>query len=376
MNNSQNCAGCKNSITNKDFLQCMQCKGKYDLDCANISPKNFRQMERKKEHWKCPECLSKLPKKGNSNTPVRGTTAILEGGTNLRTDSSTVSHVLKSGNPNVTVRSKVLNPPPLSETSNLVQGVENITINSYADILNDLKIYMKNLLHDEMDRVQKAIGSLTNTIKDQNSRIEQLEARVSILESKSETKPAQTHPIERIVMQLQADIAERDQTLLSNDLEIAGCPETPNENCTHIILTVAKKIGMELDDKDIVSAERVGPLRPAKQDSTTPRPRPIAVRLARRDTRNGLLQAARSRRNLNSDGLELPGSTKLLYLNERLTRFNRQLFQKARSLAREVQFKYVWVREGKIFVRKEQGKPRIRIRNEMDLSKVFNYNDS
>ncbi|CAG4981406.1 unnamed protein product [Parnassius apollo] len=153
--------------------------------------RTFVKWSEKKEHWKCPKCLSKLPKKGNSNTPVRGTTATIEGGTTLRTDSSTVSHVFKSGNPNVTVRSKVLNPPPLSETSNPVQGVENITINSYADILNDLKIYMKNLLHDEMDRVQKAIGSLTNAIKDQNSRIEQLEARVSILESKSETKPAQ-----------------------------------------------------------------------------------------------------------------------------------------------------------------------------------------
>lgn len=52
--------------------------------------------------------------------------------------------------------------------------------------------------------------------------------------------------------------------------------------------------------------------------------------------------------------------------------YNCLLFQKARALARDWGYKYVWIREGKIFVRQEQGKLRHQIRTETDLTKVFN----
>lgn len=174
-----------------------------------------------------------------------------------------------------------------------------------------------------------------------------------------------------MVTQLQADMAERDQALLSNDLEIAGYPESPNENCVHVVLTVANKVGVELNVKDIVSANRAGPARTASADNMPPRTRPLIVRLTHRATRDALLQAARTRRNLNTEGLKLSGPIRSLYINERLTKNNRLIFQKARALGRDMRFKYIWTREGKIFARQEHGKPRHRIRNETDLLNIF-----
>lgn len=182
-----------------------------------------------------------------------------------------------------------------------------------------------------------------------------------------------TTDLENRLLQLQAESNNRDQATLCNDVEIAGCPEVANENCTHLILTIAKKLGVELDERDVVSVERAGPPRVATVSGETgaqPRPRALAVRLARRTLRDALLRAARVRRALTTEGLH-SGPAKQLYVNERLTKHNRVLFQKARRLALDQNFKFVWTREGKIFARKQEGSPRHQLRFEEDLWRVF-----
>ncbi|KAJ2948401.1 hypothetical protein O0L34_g7639 [Tuta absoluta] len=204
--------------------------------------------------------------------------------------------------------------------------------------------------------------------------MEQLEARVSALENKPTTDEqlvCDVKTLENTISHLQAELCDRDQALLFNDLEISGCPESTNENCTHLTITIAKQIGVELDERDIVSAEHAGPPRVPAPGGAPARPRPLAVRLARRAPRDNMLRAARVRRGLDTTGLHLPGPATPLYINERMTKHNRQLFQTARKLAEECNFKFVWTHDGKVFVRQEQGTPRHRIRTEEDLLRVF-----
>lgn len=95
--------------------------------------------------------------------------------------------------------------------------------------------------------------------------------------------------MESQILKLQADIIERDQILLRNDMEIARCPEVKNENCSHLTLMIAKKICVELDEKDVVSAERVGTTLVRTENCEAPRPGPLVVCLARRVTMDAIL---------------------------------------------------------------------------------------
>jgi hypothetical protein len=67
------CAGCLQKILNREFLICSICNNYYDLECANISTQRFYNTLNKehREKWKCPLCKNKLPKKDNTNTPIR-----------------------------------------------------------------------------------------------------------------------------------------------------------------------------------------------------------------------------------------------------------------------------------------------------------------
>lgn len=364
MNAPQLCAGCQKALPKREYLKCMACEAGYDLDCANVSYKFFNLMK-KKDQWICPECKSNKPKTGNVNTPLRPMI------TSDSTEALAFLHSDKEDH-NVTHRKRGSRPSGDTNISEQDLTSQDINVRSTAenDSMTELKLYMSELIQSQTDSLRAAINALTDTIRLQNSRIEKLEARVEELENSRKLHP-DISSLKSTITDLQAEIHERDQTLLLNDVEIAGYPEEASENCTHIVIALAKKIGLNLDEKDVVSADRAGPLRPSGEGGTPARPRPMAVRLTRRATRDALLQAARVRRTITTEGLPLPGPSRPIYVNERLTKHHRQLFQKARELARSHKFKYVWTREGKIFVRQEDGKARYRLRSEVDLKKVF-----
>ncbi|CAG4999192.1 unnamed protein product [Parnassius apollo] len=145
MNTSQKCAGCKNSLQ-KEYLQCAACKSKYDMECANISHKSLNLMERK-DKWKCPSCVCIQPKKGNVNTPVCSTATIIGRITEQETNICTKPHDLTYDDNNVTQRAKISRPSSSSEQSSPVgenSGYSNIP---YSAMLDDLKLFIKELLH-------------------------------------------------------------------------------------------------------------------------------------------------------------------------------------------------------------------------------------
>ncbi|CAG5050793.1 unnamed protein product [Parnassius apollo] len=118
-------------------------------------------------------------------------------------------------------------------------------------------------------------------------------------------------------------------------------------------MLIGEKLNVKIEEQDIVSIQRMGPLRGYIEGEGAVQPRPFAVRLARRTLRDRLLQSARVRHGADTTGFGLPGSPKKFYINERLTCINRQLFFKARQMGSKSGWNYVWTREGRIFTRDE-----------------------
>lgn len=92
-----------------------------------------------------------------------------------------------------------------------------------------------------------------------------------------------------------------------------------------------------------MSASRVGRMVDLQDDrAAPPRPRLIVTRFARRAVRDRLLREARLRRGATTEGICMPVPPRRFYINERLTRVNRQLFRQARQLG-EDNWRFVWV---------------------------------
>jgi hypothetical protein len=89
---------------------------------------------------------------------------------------------------------------------------------------------------------------------------------------------------------------------------------------------------------------------------------------------SSLLNARRSKRHFTLRDIGDIGQgddeSRNVYINESLTPFNRKLYAKARNLKSEKKVKYLWVRDGNIYVRKTDGSDRITIRNEVTLKEL------
>lgn len=343
----EKCAGCHNTIPKREHLRCELCSLAYDLECANVSSKRFNIMERK-ESWKCRPCLIKRQ---------RGIIKSASSQTSIMPDESN----------NVTGRNKELKNNEKSSPKESIMTEET---------MQDIKLFREELrnVRSKMTELLEAISSLSVTIEAQNSRINNLENKIEVMEKKTETNMCETEKLKATIAELKSDIRDRDQDMLNNDIEITQLPETQNENAVHLAITIAKKLNVPLEERDVVFAERVGFQRPSADKLAPVKPRPLVLRLSRRATRDDLLKAARICRNVTTEGMLLPGPTSHFYINERLTNYKRRLFHITRKLAKEEKWKYVWTRTGKIFIRKEQGKTRHQVNTENCLTKIFGYN--
>ncbi|KAL4721721.1 hypothetical protein ACJJTC_001702, partial [Scirpophaga incertulas] len=65
----------------------------------------------------------------------------------------------------------------------------------------------------------------------------------------------------------------------------------------------------------------------------------------------------------------IPGDPKPIYINEHLTPYNKQLLKKCKEIAMKKEYKYVWTKNGRIYIRKNDTSPAIQIHEEEDLRK-------
>jgi hypothetical protein len=59
-----------------------------------------------------------------------------------------------------------------------------------------------------------------------------------------------------------------------------------------------------------------------------------------------------------------------VYVNELLSSYFSELFWKAKMRCKEKQYKYVWVKYGRILVKKDPNSHTMRINDEKDLNKI------
>lgn len=242
-----------------------------------------------------------------------------------------------------------------------------------------LKSFTQSLLQlkDAFDSMKKEMSAFTTSL---NSTSEDIETfRKEILDIKKELRDLDRYKVEVIelraeVLQLRQEAESKQQRQFLKDVELSGVTEHHGENLSFIISNLTAKLGVELDPRDIEDVRRVG--RRNGGGSGTERPRPIILTLTRRAPRDQLLRAARVRRGLTTEMLQVAGGQRRVYLNEHLTKSNRVLFSKARSVGSQLKFKYVWSSNGNIFMRRTETSSVLSVSTETILEKLLAQNSS
>lgn len=341
-----------------EAISCGLCSNLFHLACVG-----FTDSPAKASTWTCPECKAKIPRKNNDDTPVKCTSE--------RVVASCVREQSVCMSPSDSAH-EATSEYSLADEFKLLREVFREELSGLRSEMQEIRRELSKvsssllLCNERIDGLDLRVSSVE---KHCNERLKEFDSRLTVMEKhaleQTHSDPTST---EVAIAQLRAELNDRDQELLLNDLDITGISEEKSESVIHIATLVAAKLGVKLDESDIVRAERVGPIRGGREEVST---RPIVVRLARRALRDDIIRAARVRRAATTADMNLPGPERRFYVNERLTKYNRQLFNSARVAAKKCKYKFVWSRDGKIYVRKSEGQPGFRVRNEQDIKRIF-----
>jgi hypothetical protein len=140
---------------------------------------------------------------------------------------------------------------------------------------------------------------------------------------------------------------ESEQLMRKNSVEVSGVPEVPDEDVFQVVEKVGKGLGIEVTRDMLVGCHRQG--RKGSEDKT----RGIIVNFAKRKHKEEFLQKRRLKKMLTTKDIDLPGNA-FIYINESLSEESRKILNAARDVKRKKGFKYLWVRNGKILLRKEE----------------------
>ncbi|KAH9631281.1 hypothetical protein HF086_003717 [Spodoptera exigua] len=362
------CGGCGKFISPADAARCTKCNEHYHRICVALTGRGALP-----SFWQCPECRKNVRRDNKSETPVRNSQAEVQAA--AAPLISAESPVLRSTNSEESADEGLdigVGEPAVCARETGV-AIEDVLHEQQIDVASQLQAIMGELrnLRIEVLELRKEVRSSGDAC---NVRMDSIEARLQVLEERHADVPGTATVVEGVVEQLKRDLNERDQELMANDLVIANLPESQAENPVHVVKVIATKLGVQLDDRDIVYAERVGG-RHLKATSPTKsaevRPRAVMVRLARRDLRDAVLDSARQRRGATTEDLGLPGPVGRFYVNERLTKTNQDLFRKTRAAAGIHGWRFVWTKRGRILVRNKPGDQTRRIGSEQDIQEII-----
>ncbi|KAJ8735626.1 hypothetical protein PYW07_007246 [Mythimna separata] len=152
----------------------------------------------------------------------------------------------------------------LMDTSVCAEAALDST-SSATDFATELRLFKVELrsefqlMHQEFRQLRTEMAQLKDSLKASDQRVDNLEARLGSLEQRLEQKvhPDRGH-LENTIDELRCQLNARDQELLLNEIEVSGVPECKDESALHLVKVLGTKLGVAIDEKDVVHAERVG----------------------------------------------------------------------------------------------------------------------
>jgi FtsZ-binding cell division protein ZapB len=157
---------------------------------------------------------------------------------------------------------------------------------------------------------------------------------------------------------LTTDMNRLEQYSRSSNVEIHGYPEEENEDVEKVVTDICTKLDLEINSSDFL-AHRI-------RKKKTGGDRPIIVQYFNRKIRNEVLSKGK-RHKLKLNEIDSKFPDKPLYINENLSSYYKKLFFEAKKVKNLLNYKYLWVMNSKIFMKKNDDSKPIQVNSERDL---------
>lgn len=256
------------------------------------------------------------------------------------------------------------------DVSKQVEQFKDELRNEFKNLKESLERSMRaeeRKLRTEIDDMKRSMDFISKNLDDVNLRFDATLTENSSLKKENEALQHKVRSLEREVMECQTSLVKTEQYSRNKNLEIKGVTETPNECLGDVLAQIGTAISEPICANDIDVIHRV-----ATKDKTK---KNIIVQFVKREKRDKVLEKAKKTKlTSGSLGLSLEASRSEanhpIFVNEHLCQYLKRLLGMAIARKREHGWKFVWIKNGAIFARRDETSSIVAIKRESDLDKI------
>uniref|UniRef100_A0A8D8Y1M0 FP protein C-terminal domain-containing protein n=1 Tax=Cacopsylla melanoneura TaxID=428564 RepID=A0A8D8Y1M0_9HEMI len=230
---------------------------------------------------------------------------------------------------------------------------------------NDLERKIERAMSKVMGSFKKEINmelrEFEKSMNFNSGKIDEFLVEMKELREKQAALEKENYELRRQVKSMAIIIEDLDQYSRNRNIQIDNVPEEQDEDLKEMVINVGKKLDVEIETKEIDAIHR---LPTTRKESI----KPIVVQFTTRQVRENIMSKRKTK--ITTRDLKMAGEEKIVYINEHLTRNKKSIMFEARKLKNEKGYKFLWTRNGKIFIRKEERSHVIELRCIDDLEKI------
>ncbi|CAB3252286.1 unnamed protein product [Arctia plantaginis] len=343
---NSNCKKCNDKV--QDGAQCSRCKLVYHYYCVALSEVGWRRLGSERQaSWLCPNCKSNAQLNSPRNTthckPIEETKA----------ESTSLENI----------------EAMLASLSGLPVLVEKLR-NEVSELNARFSSQVIEELNTRLDDIEAKLSSVESLKIEQNKLITKLnthEDRFIKLDKELKQQIVETTDLHKKMKLLEKEYNRSQQQNRFLNVEIVGVPEKSGENLVQLLLQIATFVNANINADDIEFTTRVQP-----HHSHPGRPRRIIAKLKTRRAKDSIIinfRKLNKDKGITSKDLGYDGNSNKVFINEHLTIANKILLNNCRQRARELNVKFVWVKNCSIYMRNNETSPPVEITAEEDIQK-------
>jgi hypothetical protein len=194
------------------------------------------------------------------------------------------------------------------------------------------------------------------------------EERTKLQEENKILKSTLQH-VEGHLFQVQNSLNELEQYSRRECVEIQGIPvseESDKQSTNDIVCKIGKLMDVEVVQEDLSVSHRLPINKIYKGNRSTPA---IIVKFIRRDVKEAFFRSRNKLKNKSTRDLGYRVSSPI-YINESLTEKNKELLKYCLKTKKELNYKFIWTSNGRIYLRRNEGSSAIHIKNKDELTKL------
>lgn len=225
---------------------------------------------------------------------------------------------------------------------------------SLETMLAKLNSKVEDILKQNADII-RALEFNTTSLEELKTQMSGIDTKIGDLQQRVDSLEGAARGVKEENTQLKERVNLAEQRLLdvTNTIEIQGVPRQANEDLLQTVCNIASALDAPITRESITAAYRI-----QRRTGNLHDPPAIVVRLQQQSAKEMVLAKRRVKRNFSTSDIGLAGATGAIYVNEALTPYFKKVYYEANKLKKSQRIKFLWVRNGSIFIRKAEGEPK------------------